>query len=574
MADIKNFSMAGVGSNVQFGKRGAKLVQTNGDAFAFRNAGETAFASVKVATPTVADHAATKGYVDSVVQGLDPKASVVAATTANITLSGEQTVDGVAVVAGNRVLVKNQTLASENGIYVVASGAWTRAIDANSSENISAGLFTFVEKGSTQSDTGWVLGTDNPITVGTTDLTFIQFSSAGVSQAGAGLSKTGTTFDVNAGNGIEIVSDNVEVKIDGTTLTKSASGLKVADATIQRITDLENGVATLDKTQIEAADGTKVDTDTVAGKVTIDAAGKRVATFQSGTNAIADVVFDNADATKIVFGPQTTAGTEQVDLHLIPQGNGGAVYIGDADTDGVIQADVGQNLTLAGGDDVAGQGGNLVLRSGAGATANDAGSVEIQNGAGNTLVSFSSPSDSTAAYNFTAGTTSATMQAVGSEANVDLVMQPKGTGKFSVSNAIVADVATPVVGTDGVNKDYVDTAIETISTTVQQNLIGSLQTREIAVSTATTNIGAMIKGRVRRAMLQITTPYSAGTQLTIGTAATPDLILDAATIDETTVGLYDLNVSVNFSTDTQLRVFVNGGPASGAAILVIEYIQG
>jgi len=148
-----------------------------------------------LATPAADTDAATKGYVDGVANGLDVKASVRAATTANITLSGTQTIDTtVSVIAGDRVLVKNQTTSSQNGIYIVAAGAWTRATDADADAEVTTGLFTFVEEGTTNGDTGWVLATNNPITVGTTSLVFSQFSDAGSYTAGTGLTLAGTQF--------------------------------------------------------------------------------------------------------------------------------------------------------------------------------------------------------------------------------------------------------------------------------------------------------------------------------------------------------------------------------------------
>lgn len=162
-----------------------------------------------LADPTAAQDAATKAYVDATRQGLDVKDSVRVATTANITPSAAQTVDGVAVVAGDRVLVKDQSTASANGIYVVAAGAWTRATDADSSAKVTGGMFTFVEEGTANADTGWVLTTNNPITLGTTSLAFTQFSGAGQVTAGAGLTKTGNSLDVGAGNGIQVNADDV-----------------------------------------------------------------------------------------------------------------------------------------------------------------------------------------------------------------------------------------------------------------------------------------------------------------------------------------------------------------------------
>lgn len=145
--------------------------------------------------PVSDQDAATKIYVDNIAQGLDVKASVVAATTANITLSGAQTIDGQSIVAGNRVLVKNQTAPAENGIYVASNTSWSRASDANTwSELISA--YTFVETGSTYADTGWVCTVNAGGTLGTTAVTWSQFSGAGTYQAGTGLTLTGNTFSI------------------------------------------------------------------------------------------------------------------------------------------------------------------------------------------------------------------------------------------------------------------------------------------------------------------------------------------------------------------------------------------
>ena len=177
-------------------------------------AASVAFNSQKItglADPTAAQDAATKNYVDSVAQGLDVKLSVRAATTANITLSGTQTIDGVAVIAGDRVLVKNQTTTNQNGIYIVAAGAWTRSTDTDTwAELVSA--FTFVEEGTVNGDTGWVSTVNAGGTIGTTAVTFSQFSGAGTYIAGAGLTLTGSTFDIGGtANRITVNADTIDI---------------------------------------------------------------------------------------------------------------------------------------------------------------------------------------------------------------------------------------------------------------------------------------------------------------------------------------------------------------------------
>jgi len=187
------------------------------------------FKLTNLASPVGNGDAATKQYVDGVAQGLDVKQSVQAIARANITLSAPQTIDGVALVAGDRVLVAGQTTATQNGIYVVAAGAWARSADMPVGAD-AAGAFAFVEQGTVNADSGWVC-TNNKgsAVVGTDALAFSQFSGAGSIVAGAGLAKTGNTLDVNVGDGIQIVSDAVAVKLTATNsgLAADSSGVKV-----------------------------------------------------------------------------------------------------------------------------------------------------------------------------------------------------------------------------------------------------------------------------------------------------------------------------------------------------------
>jgi hypothetical protein len=170
-----------------------------------------------LADPTNAQDAATKAYVDAARSGLDVKDSVKVATTANITLSGAQTIDGVSVTTGDRVLVKDQTTALQNGIYVVAVGSWTRAADADSNADVTPGMFTFVEEGTANADTGWVLSTNSAIVLNTTALSFAQFSGAGQITAGAGLTRAGNTLDIGTANSTRIVvnADNIDLATTG-----------------------------------------------------------------------------------------------------------------------------------------------------------------------------------------------------------------------------------------------------------------------------------------------------------------------------------------------------------------------
>lgn len=217
---------------------------------------------------------ATKTYVDNVALGLDVKNSVRAATTGEITLSGTQTIDDVALVAGNRVLVKNQGDGYSNGIYVVDAGSWTRATDADSDADVTAGLFVFVEEGTNNGDSGWVLNTNNPITLGVTSLVFTQFSGAGQVTAGAGLTKDGNTINIGDGYGITVNADSIEV-IFGTTgeLTTVNAGDTASAGILNKAAraDHEHAVSTAAPSVTVKSDATSASEGTATSLVRSDA---------------------------------------------------------------------------------------------------------------------------------------------------------------------------------------------------------------------------------------------------------------------------------------------------------------
>ena len=184
-----------------------------------------------LATPTGSTDAATKAYVDAQLQGLDVKNSVRVATTANGTLSSafanNSTVDGITLATNDRILIKDQSTGSENGIYTVnASGAPTRATDFDADSEVTGGAFFFAEEGSVNADNGFVLTNDGAITVGTTALTFTQFSGAGQVIAGSALTKSGNTLNVGVDDSsIEVSSDALRVKASGITNTMLAGSI-------------------------------------------------------------------------------------------------------------------------------------------------------------------------------------------------------------------------------------------------------------------------------------------------------------------------------------------------------------
>ena len=171
---------------------------------------------INLADPANPQEAATKNYVDSVIRGLDWKQEVVAASTGNVNVASPgASIDGVTLAANDRVLLKDQTTASQNGIYVwtASASALTRALDATTGTQISGATVT-VQRGTVNADRIYRCTADDPITVGTTNLPWVQVGAGGggeIVTAGAGLTKSGTTLDVGAGTGITVGADTVSI---------------------------------------------------------------------------------------------------------------------------------------------------------------------------------------------------------------------------------------------------------------------------------------------------------------------------------------------------------------------------
>lgn len=279
-------------------------IKTNADAIATKltKSGDTMSGNldmgsnrvINVPTPVDPTDAANKEYVDSVATGLDVKESVRVATTGNIlNLASVTSIDGVTLVDGDRVLVKNQTNADENGIYVWSSAgqSLSRSADADNGTELNPGVFVFVEEGTANADNGYVVVTDGTINVGSTAITWEQFSGAGQIIAGAGIQKSGNELYLNFGAGVaELPSDEIgidvrtggglflttdgstdstatnadlSIKLDGSSLSLSNSGIRIAASVLNDIanagTDVTNLQSELDTTQTGAGlatDGT------------------------------------------------------------------------------------------------------------------------------------------------------------------------------------------------------------------------------------------------------------------------------------------------------------------------------
>jgi hypothetical protein len=263
-------------------------------------------------TPTADADAVTKSYVDAIAQGIDAKASVVAASTANLTLSGAQTIDGVSVIAGDRVLVKDQTTASANGIYLCASGSWTRTTDADTYAELVA-AYTFVEGGTVNANNGFICTIPTSGTLGSTSITFAQFSGAGQVIAGTGMSKTGNTLNVNTASSARIVVGADEIDLATTGVTASTYKSVTVD-TFGRITAGTNPTTISGYGITDAYTKTEVDTS-LSGKLSTTG-GTMSGAIAMGTSKITglgDPTNNQDAATKTyvdgILGSATSAAT-------------------------------------------------------------------------------------------------------------------------------------------------------------------------------------------------------------------------------------------------------------------------
>ena len=234
------------------------------------------------ADPTAALHAATKQYVDNAITGLDFKQSARAIATTNITLSGLQTVDGVSLVTNDRVLVVGQTIQSQNGLYSASTGTWTRTSDADISSEVTSGMYVFVEEGTTNANSGWLLSTDGAITLGTTSLTFVQFNGLGQITAGAGMSKTGNQLDIGTAstNRIIVNADNIDL---ATTTVTAGSNYNRFDVDAYGRLTAASTVAYLTGNQIINFTGDATGSGTTAVGLTLANTGVAASSYGSTT---------------------------------------------------------------------------------------------------------------------------------------------------------------------------------------------------------------------------------------------------------------------------------------------------
>jgi len=274
-------------------------------------------------SPSAATDIVNKLYVDTVAQGLNPKAACKAGTLSNITLSGLQTIDGYSVLAGNRVLVKNQTTTADNGIYVASASAWTRATDMDVWAEVP-GAYTVVLNGS-QANTAWVSTSADTGTIGVTPITFVQFSGVSTYYAGTGLTLTSNTFSITPVGTANTYGSASAVPV----FTTNASGqvTSVTNTTIAIANTQVSGLGTMSTQNANAVaiTGGSIDGTTV---------GATTATTVRGTTITATTQFSGpgtgltGTATSLNIGGNaataTSAGSVTNSLTFNNSGTGGA----------------------------------------------------------------------------------------------------------------------------------------------------------------------------------------------------------------------------------------------------------
>lgn len=254
--------------------------------------------------PATAMEAATKQYVDNVAVGLtDWKESVRVATTATVTLAGgaPNVVDGVTLAANDRILVKNQSTASQNGIYYVstlgtgANGTWTRATDADTSAEVTSGVYVYVSEGTSTNKGQYVLNTPNPITLDTTSLTFVRFNGGS---------------SLTSGNGIDITGDTISFKVGGAT-TYTANGVLFASSTsaIGQVTEVANANRPLVSVAAGAPIFSNLTLTNNAATLTLAASSSLITSGAFATTLVASASVNHTlpgQTSKIVFLPSAT----------------------------------------------------------------------------------------------------------------------------------------------------------------------------------------------------------------------------------------------------------------------------
>jgi hypothetical protein len=572
--------------------------------------------------PVSDTQAANKAYVDAVAAGLSWKTAVKAATTTNVDISTDlengDTLDGVTLTTGDRVLVKNQSAGADNGIYIVqATGAASRASDADTAIELDSAT-VFVQQGTVNADTGWTQ-TATIVTVGVTAQVWVQFSGSNTYTWGTGLGNTGNTVFVKLGAGIsELPTDEVGIELfdtgtgalwlttDGTTKsTETGAGLylKLADSggltqdstglyiSVSGVTNdmLANSAFFLyaDSGWSEVSLGGTLNVIGTSGQgVSTSTTGSDIQiTVQDATTALKGVAsFDSSNFSVTAGAVSIAAGG--IDLTtdvtgILPVANGGtgvntlldtSIVIGNGtagvETTVALTFDSATNLLTIGGATIEADSGDLILT----ALNTNANIVLEPNGTGSVIVGPSGndgviESETGFSINMI-GDVNVTVEALTGQIIFTL---PTGTTeKLSITGPTATDYATGLAANDVPNVQYVTDAIAAATT---PGAVLTFRTSVNLSTTGTTPVGTLPTGTIILSVrVQVVTADTASGTLEVGNAATPGRYMTTTENDTQTVGVYIAETYQTDGGDLNIIATVGGTPGgAGSANVIVEY---
>lgn len=542
MADIKNFGIRGIGSDVQFGKAGGRVVYDSGNSLFKVTTDGSTLGNMNVATPTLDDHAANKAYVDSVAQGLDVKDSVRAASTGDVNVGAPaSTLDGVNLVAGDRVLLKDQTTASQNGIYVYASEGLTRAIDMDAAGEF-VGAFFFIEEGTTNSDQGYVMSANGTIDVGVSAIEFTKFTGTGQITAGDALSKNGNTLNVNVDGTFIMVDGSDALTIKGTSTNGEVLRSDGAGGVGYGALDLTNLNATAGAMPLSRG-GLGVDASQTAGKAT--------ARDNLGLGSIAT---QDADAVAVTGGSVDLSGgtltlaNDQLSGDVISGGTIDSANLQGGVGVTVSQFDItvgaGKTLDVDGILDVDGAAGSAIDNVVIGATTSAAGTFETLTSGNADIDGGTIDATVIGATTAAAATLADTTIEIGSTLKVDTIEAATDGGDITFNSLIITTQGIDVAGS-GISGAGTMLSDSITVNTINEKVVGA---------------GVTIDGTVIKDAGVIATGVSTFADATLTTAD-----INGGTVDATIIGA-TTSAAGTFSTMTTAGAAITGGTVSGTAV--------
>ncbi len=553
-----------------------------------------------IPTPINPSDAANKIYVDNAVAGFSWKVAAKVSTTVNITLSAPQTIDGISVVASDRVLVKNQTNSTENGIYIVQTGAWTRSSDANTPQGLD-GAAIFVQQGTLFADTGWVQ-TNTIVTVGVSNVLWSQFSGGSAYVNGTGLSLVGNTFSVVFGAGIvELPSNSVGLNLynpttgaliltsDGTTrssaagtglqlllpagsgLTQDATGLYIPSGAITN-TKLANSTVSL-------AGDSGTGSVALGGTLTVNGNATQGITVSSATNVFTVTASNATSSQKGVasFGTTdftVTAGAVTLNTVGVAKGGTGAVTFATGQLlygngTSPIQTNAGLAFngtdTLTVGTSLSITGTTVPVIS---STTTNTNIQIVPNGTGSVVVGSGSQGKITSSTSQTLLVTGlAGITIAATTGNAVVALANSTTPKLTVTGPTASDYATGLTNSDIPNKYYVDTVAGSASGSVK-----AVKATVSLITNTTVNIGTILPANSTVLSVKVNvTSVDTTALLTIGDGTTANRYMPSTENDCAVSGIYISEVYDTAGTTIQIVATVSGSSGAGSANVIVEY---